>query len=149
MGEYELSFISGTVHFPEPSGPEAPSSPSLMMDVDELETEKKEKDNKAAVVVPFLDVTAEEHSMMTTTVSDLSSFMNRRAPVFVGDLKLSEFRNICHRAGLQTDFYAGDLVLNQAVVVKKSDSGQLTLEGALSPTYYRVRELLYGQHAIL
>ena len=99
-------------------------------------------EEEQAPSVPFLDVPAH-------TASTKLSIANMRFPVFVGDIKLSEFRALCHRNGLQTDFYAGDLVLNQCVVVRTGAMGQLTLEGSLSPTYYPVRALLYGKHAIL
>ncbi|KAG0238046.1 cleavage and polyadenylation specificity factor subunit 2 [Actinomortierella wolfii] len=74
-------------------------------------------------------------------------------PVFVGDVKLTEFKNTTLRhAGIQAEFLGnGVLVCNGVVAIRKVDeTGQILLEGSpLSMDYYRVRELLYSQFAIL
>jgi hypothetical protein len=60
--------------------------------------------------VPVLDVQNVEITGIT------------RRPVFVGDAKLSEFRKLCNQNGIQTDFYAGDLVCDSSVIVRKVKS---------------------------
>ncbi|KAG1068246.1 hypothetical protein G6F60_006073 [Rhizopus arrhizus] len=71
-------------------------------------------------------------------------------PVYVGDVRLSEFRKILQAEGIQAEFKGeGILVCNEQVAVRKTGTGQLLVEGMLSSDYYRIRSLLYAQHAIL
>ncbi|ORE20852.1 hypothetical protein BCV71DRAFT_278864 [Rhizopus microsporus] len=71
-------------------------------------------------------------------------------PVFVGDVRLSEFRKVLQAEGIQAEFKGeGILVCNERVAVRKTGTGQLLVEGVLSADYYKVRSLLYSQHAIL
>lgn len=70
--------------------------------------------------------------------------------VFVGDVRLSEFRKILQAEGIQAEFKGeGVLVCNGHVAVRKTGTGQLLVEGLLSLDYYKIRSLLYSQHAIL
>jgi len=48
----------------------------------------------------------------------------------------------------QAEFSGGALVCNETVAVRKGKTG-LQLEGALSADYYRIRDLLYGQFAVV
>ncbi|CAO3564530.1 unnamed protein product [Mortierella alpina] len=74
-------------------------------------------------------------------------------PVFVGDLKLTEFKNrVLKQAGIEAEFMGeGVLVCNGVVAIRKVDqTGQILLEGSpMSSDYYQVRKLLYKQFAIL
>ena len=64
--------------------------------------------------------------------------------------RLSEFKDVLQRAGIHVKFAGGMLVCNNEVAVKKAGmSGKLSLEGDIGETYYAVRELLYGQFAIV
>lgn len=70
--------------------------------------------------------------------------------VFVGDIRLSEFKRILQNEGISAEFKGeGVLVCNDRVAVRKTGTGQLLVEGLLSPDYYKIRSLLYSQHAIL
>ncbi|KAI9317887.1 beta-lactamase-like protein [Dichotomocladium elegans] len=70
--------------------------------------------------------------------------------VFVGDIRLSEFKRLLQAEGISAEFKGeGVLVCNDRVAVRKTGTGQLLVEGLLSPDYYKIRSLLYGQHAIL
>ncbi|KAI9258770.1 beta-lactamase-like protein [Phascolomyces articulosus] len=74
-----------------------------------------------------------------------------KAPsVFVGDIRLSEFKKVLQGEGISAEFKGeGVLVCNDCVAVRKTGTGQLLVEGILSPDYYKIRSLLYAQHAIL
>ncbi|EPZ32528.1 Beta-Casp domain-containing protein [Rozella allomycis CSF55] len=93
---------------------------------------KSEEDTST---VPTLDI-----------ISDQSKVADVRQPIFIGDVKLSEFRKLCNQSGLMTQFYKGDLVCNDSVI---DSTGKLTIEGNLTDAYYKVRNLLYRQHAII
>ncbi|KAL1934717.1 hypothetical protein VTP01DRAFT_6899 [Rhizomucor pusillus] len=70
--------------------------------------------------------------------------------VFVGDIRLTEFRKLLQAEGITAEFKGeGVLVCNDLVAVRKTGTGQLLVEGLLSPDYYKVRSLLYSQYAIL
>ncbi|OZJ06761.1 hypothetical protein BZG36_00414 [Bifiguratus adelaidae] len=71
-------------------------------------------------------------------------------PVLVGDARLSEFRRVLQAEGIHAEFKGeGVLVCNDQVAVRKTATGQLLLEGVLSNDYFRIRSLLYAQHAIV
>jgi len=78
--------------------------------------------------------------------------------VFIGDLKLYELSSLLAKQGFSVQFDRGALVCNGGrVVVRKAEATEddggiastLTIEGALSDDYYRVRELLYSQLVIV
>ncbi|XP_071526675.1 probable cleavage and polyadenylation specificity factor subunit 2 isoform X2 [Panulirus ornatus] len=71
-------------------------------------------------------------------------------PVFINDIRLSEFKQVLSRAGISSEFNAGILwCANGTIALKKQDSGSISMEGPLSTDYYEIRELLYSQYAIL
>ncbi|KAM3579119.1 hypothetical protein VKS41_008346 [Umbelopsis sp. WA50703] len=89
----------------------------------------------------------------TTPTLDLPSSQDQvpfEPPVFVGDVRLREFRKVLQAEGITAEF-KGELLLvcNDHVVVRKMGTGQLLIEGLLSPDYYKIRTLLYAQHAIV
>ncbi|KAJ1930344.1 hypothetical protein IWQ60_000365 [Tieghemiomyces parasiticus] len=70
-------------------------------------------------------------------------------PVFVGDARLTHLRKILLREGFRAEFQdEGVLVCNDKVAIRKTDQGNFFVEGMLSPEYYRVRTIVYRQHAI-
>ena len=66
----------------------------------------------------------------------------------IGDLKLSEFRNLLSSRGFSADFVSGALIVNGRVIVRK-DGRNLKLEGGINADYFSVRRLLYEFHAII
>eukprot|EP00761_Pharyngomonas_kirbyi_P001174 gb/GECH01001176.1/.p1 GENE.gb/GECH01001176.1/~~gb/GECH01001176.1/.p1 ORF type:complete len:727 (+),score=167.88 gb/GECH01001176.1/:1-2181(+) len=69
--------------------------------------------------------------------------------VMIGDIKLSSLRDKLTKAGFETEFFSGDLVCNRSVVLKRTDYGKINIEGALCDDYFKVREVLMQQFAIL
>jgi len=73
------------------------------------------------------------------------------AHAFVGDVRLSDFRQRLAGAGVAAEFSgAGALVCGaqRAVVVRKAGPDRLVLEGALCAEYYRVRNLLCDDYQL-
>lgn len=68
---------------------------------------------------------------------------------FVNELRLSDFKQILLKEGIQAEFIGGVLVCNGSVAIRRNQQGQVDMEGCLSEDYYRIRELLYDQYAIL
>jgi len=83
----------------------------------------------------------------------LEMLAREHQPVFVGDIRLTEFKNrVLKQAGIEAEFMGeGVLVCNGVVAVRKvEETGQILLEGSpMSNDYYEVRRLLYSQFALL
>ncbi|KAF8938407.1 cleavage and polyadenylation specificity factor subunit 2 [Haplosporangium gracile] len=83
----------------------------------------------------------------------LEMLAREHQPVFVGDIRLTEFKNrVLRQAGIEAEFMGeGVLVCNGVVAVRKvEETGQILLEGSpMSNDYYEVRRLLYSQFALL
>lgn len=77
--------------------------------------------------------------------------------VFVGDLKLADFKQLLANKGVQAEFAGGALRCDGSIAVRKlggdtvqkSGSQQVILEGPLSEDYYRIRDYLYSQFYML
>lgn len=69
--------------------------------------------------------------------------------IFVNELKLSDFKQVLMKNGIQAEFSGGVLYCNNQVEVRRSEAGRIHLEGTLSEDYYKVRRLLYDQYAII
>lgn len=69
--------------------------------------------------------------------------------VFVGELRLSDFKQVLTKAGIHAEFSGGALICDEAVAVRKDAQGHIGLEGSVCEAYYMVRDLLYKQFAIV
>jgi cleavage and polyadenylation specificity factor subunit 2 len=73
-----------------------------------------------------------------------------RVPVTVGDVKLSELKKLLGQQGYNAQFISGGvLVVNESIVIQKTEQGQLTVQGQVDDDYYNVRQLIYSFQAIL
>ncbi|XP_011500980.1 PREDICTED: probable cleavage and polyadenylation specificity factor subunit 2 [Ceratosolen solmsi marchali] len=69
---------------------------------------------------------------------------------FINELKLSDFKQILNKSNIPSEFSGGVLwCCNNTIAVRRHEAGKIILEGCLSEDYYRVRELLYEQYAIV
>lgn len=70
--------------------------------------------------------------------------------VFINELKLSDFKQVLLRSGIHAEFSGGILYCNAGLIaVRRNEAGRINLEGCQCEEYYRVRELLYQQYAIV
>ena len=70
--------------------------------------------------------------------------------VFLGDLRLSDLRQVLAQEGVPAEFAEGMLVCaNGRVTVRKDGDEKLVVEGALSNEYFDIRNILYAQYQIL
>ncbi|XP_055677061.1 probable cleavage and polyadenylation specificity factor subunit 2 [Lutzomyia longipalpis] len=70
--------------------------------------------------------------------------------VFINELKLSDFKQVLMRNNIPSEFSGGVLwCCNGTLALKRLDTGKVLIEGALSEEYFRIRQLLYEQYAIL
>jgi cleavage and polyadenylation specificity factor subunit 2 len=108
---------------------------SSMLDVSQKPAKKEEKSQRE--LVPTLE------PLPVTQVDP-------HATVFVNELKLSDFKQVLMKAGIQAEFSAGILYCNNGLVaIRRNDKDRIQLEGCLCEDYYKVREILYEQYAII
>uniref|UniRef100_A0A915IT43 Cleavage and polyadenylation specificity factor subunit 2 n=1 Tax=Romanomermis culicivorax TaxID=13658 RepID=A0A915IT43_ROMCU len=69
--------------------------------------------------------------------------------VFVNDPKLSDLKQLLMLAGFQAEFSAGVLYVNNAVAIRRNEAGKLHFEGAVGEEYFRIRDMIYKQYAIV
>ncbi|RWS18002.1 cleavage and polyadenylation specificity factor subunit 2-like protein [Dinothrombium tinctorium] len=69
--------------------------------------------------------------------------------IFVNELKLSDFKQVLMKNGVQAEFSGGVLYCNNQVAVRRNETGRIHLEGTLCEDYFKVRELLYQQYAVV
>ncbi|MBN3325443.1 CPSF2 factor, partial [Atractosteus spatula] len=69
--------------------------------------------------------------------------------VFINEPRLSDFKQVLLREGIQAEFVGGVLVCNNLVAVRRTETGRIGLEGCLCEDYYKIRELLYQQYAVV
>lgn len=69
---------------------------------------------------------------------------------FINELKLSDFKQILNKSNIPSEFSGGVLwCCNNTIAVRRHEAGKVILEGCISEDYYKVRELLYEQYAIV
>ncbi|CAM9498245.1 unnamed protein product [Lampetra fluviatilis] len=71
------------------------------------------------------------------------------AAVFINEPRLSDFKQVLLREGIQAEFIGGVLVCNNVVAVRRTEAGRIGLEGCICEDYYKIRDLLYQQYAIV
>ncbi|KAJ1658834.1 hypothetical protein IWQ61_001983 [Dispira simplex] len=101
----------------------------------------------AHVTGQFLSLDPETRPSLDALPVDQSRPWHR--PVFIGNAKLTVIRRLLEREGYTTDFREeGVLVCNNKVAIRKTEGGRFLLEGVFCPEYYRVRDIVYRQHAM-
>lgn len=91
---------------------------------------------------------AAEDAVPVIDVAPGSKSVGHRS-VFVGELRLNDFKQVLSRANIDTVFMGGVLVCDDVVAVRRDSGGAFLLEGPVCDVYYRVRDLLYQQFAIV
>eukprot|EP00096_Caligus_rogercresseyi_P010260 TRINITY_DN3678_c0_g1_i3.p1 TRINITY_DN3678_c0_g1~~TRINITY_DN3678_c0_g1_i3.p1 ORF type:complete len:209 (-),score=79.24 TRINITY_DN3678_c0_g1_i3:603-1229(-) len=126
----QLAWIEGIINH------SAEESADIIKDLEE-EGEEEESSSLKKPRVPLL-----ESAPMDLCCNHQATFIN--------ELKLSDFKAILTKNGISSEFQGGVLFCGEGfVALRRLDSGRITIEGSLCPEYYRVRELLYDQYAIV
>ncbi|XP_052767669.1 cleavage and polyadenylation specificity factor subunit 2-like [Mya arenaria] len=129
----ELAWIDGIINFTE-----------SRLDIETDIQEDDEEDAKLSIVrgreglenVPILEAVP-------------SNQISGHTAVFINEPKLSDFKVVLLQEGIQAEFSAGALVCNDTIAVRRNEAGRMQLEGAISRDYFKVRDLLYKQYAIV
>ncbi|EDO46395.1 predicted protein [Nematostella vectensis] len=126
----ELAWIDGQLDMKL-----APANQDLMGD--KPGEEKMETDQDEALdTVPVLE-------------QNTSSKIAGHVSVFINEPRLSDFKQVLNKAGIQAEFAGGVLICNNVVCVRRNETGRVGLEGTVCEDYYTIRDLLYSQYAIV
>ncbi|KAF2897395.1 hypothetical protein ILUMI_08780 [Ignelater luminosus] len=92
----------------------------------------------------------EEEAKILTLEPLINSTPAPHDTVFINELKLSEFKQVLLKGNINSEFSGGVLwCSNGTIAVRRIENGKIIIEGCISEDYYKVRELLYQQYAIL
>uniref|UniRef100_A0A803JRS7 Cleavage and polyadenylation specificity factor subunit 2 n=1 Tax=Xenopus tropicalis TaxID=8364 RepID=A0A803JRS7_XENTR len=92
---------------------------------------------------------SEESEIIPTLEPLPSNEVPGHQSVFMNEPRLSDFKQVLLREGIQAEFVGGVLVCNNMVAVRRTETGRIGLEGCLCEDFFKIRELLYEQYAIV
>ncbi|RHY26825.1 hypothetical protein DYB32_007250 [Aphanomyces invadans] len=98
--------------------------------------------------VAYINSTAEFHG--ATCILDVAE-QEYHTPMLLsqGKVTLATLKTLLARAGFEANFYGGMLVCDDGVVLKRSRNNEVVMEGTLSTSYYRIRDILYQQYTLV
>ncbi|RHY09697.1 hypothetical protein DYB25_005926 [Aphanomyces astaci] len=98
--------------------------------------------------VAYINATAEFHG--ATCIVDVAE-QEYHTPMLLsqGKVTLAMLKTLLARAGFEANFYGGMLVCDDGVVLKRSRNNEVVMEGTLSSSYYRIRDILYQQYTLV
>ncbi|XP_030563883.1 probable cleavage and polyadenylation specificity factor subunit 2 [Drosophila novamexicana] len=95
------------------------------------------------------DVAAQEGKTLTLETLEEDEIPVHNS-VLINELKLSDFKQVLMRNNINSEFSGGVLwCSNGTLALRRVDAGKVAMEGCLSEDYYKIRELLYEQYAIV
>jgi cleavage and polyadenylation specificity factor subunit 2 len=85
------------------------------------------------------------------SLEEFNLYQKGHKPIFIGDVKLNQFRILLINNGFKAEFQSGQqLICNDEIMLKRDkETHEIQIQGSMSSTYFKVRELLYGQYQIL
>lgn len=107
-----------------------------------MDTSEKTNENqtrKQAIVIPdqlYLE------ALPSTSIPPHQS-------VFVNDPKLTDLKQLLTSSGLHAEFSSGVLFVNNVASVRRNEAGKFHIEGYACEDYYKIREIIYSQFAIV
>jgi len=99
--------------------------------------------------VSNLSSNADGTALVTTNDAIMKKASSQPGSVFLGDLRLSDFRQALAQQGIAAEFADGVLVCANGRVTVRKDGEKLVVEGSLSQDYFDIRQILYSQYQIL
>ncbi|XP_055375909.1 probable cleavage and polyadenylation specificity factor subunit 2 [Condylostylus longicornis] len=70
--------------------------------------------------------------------------------VFINELRLFDFKQVLLKNNINSEFSSGVLWCNNGnIAIRRLDAGRVAVEGCLCEDYYKIRDLLYQQYAIV
>ena len=86
------------------------------------------------------------HSTVRAAAGDGAAALPSHPSVFLGSSKLSDFRHALQRAGIDSEFVGGAVLVaaRGTVRIRKASPTSITLQGTLSEHYFLIRSMLYA-----
>uniref|UniRef100_A0A915AJI3 Cleavage and polyadenylation specificity factor subunit 2 n=2 Tax=Parascaris univalens TaxID=6257 RepID=A0A915AJI3_PARUN len=78
-----------------------------------------------------------------------SSNIPSHQAVFVNDPKLSDMKQLLMANGFHAEFSSGVLYINNIASIRRNEAGRFHVEGCASEDYYKIRDIVYAQFAIV
>ncbi|VDM96391.1 unnamed protein product [Thelazia callipaeda] len=69
--------------------------------------------------------------------------------VFVNDPKLSDVKQLLTSNGFRAEFSSGVLYINNIASIRRNEAGRFHVEGCACEDYYRIRDIVYAQFAVV
>ncbi|XP_059147975.1 cleavage and polyadenylation specificity factor subunit 2-like [Physella acuta] len=127
--DMELAWVDGQLNIPDLPEEEEKEE-------EEMEDGNKKKKDQLSVSLPTLEGLP-------------PAGVPAHTAVFINEPKLSDLKIVLISAGVQCEFAGGVLVCNNQVAVRRDTAGKMKMEGSLCEDYFKIRELLYQQYAIV
>lgn len=115
----------------------------------ELENPENNQENTPMETDQITTVDEKERVLALEPLSDDIKITPHNS-VFINELKLVDFKQVLMRNNISAEFVNGVLwCAGEKVALKRVDTGKVTMEGIFCEEYYKIRELLYEQYAII
>ncbi|VBB35296.1 unnamed protein product, partial [Acanthocheilonema viteae] len=69
--------------------------------------------------------------------------------VFVNDPKLSDVKQLLASNGFRAEFSSGVLYINNIASIRRNEAGRFHVEGCACEDYYKIRDIVYAQFAVV
>ncbi|RWS25149.1 cleavage and polyadenylation specificity factor subunit 2-like protein [Leptotrombidium deliense] len=120
-----------------------------MPEEESLLPQKETAENKTDVEMKDNDDSSGGRDLLPTLRPLPATQLPSHYTIFINELKLSDFKQVLMKSGVQAEFSGGVLYCNNQVAVRRNETGRIHLEGTLCDDYFKVRDLLYQQYAIV
>ncbi|XP_071832554.1 cleavage and polyadenylation specificity factor subunit 2-like isoform X1 [Apostichopus japonicus] len=111
---------------------------------------EEEEETEMETTAPGLEMKKKKADDRIATLDAVSvSEETGHSQVFVNAPRFQDVKQVMTRNGILAEFTGGVLVCNSTVAVRRHESGRLCLEGTLCDDYFKVRDLLYEQYAVI
>ncbi|KAM7534917.1 hypothetical protein Aperf_G00000093176 [Anoplocephala perfoliata] len=114
------------------------------VDADILLVDESDSDANVTGIISSEGVAADPLPVLAPPQQTVS-----HSTVFVNEPRLSDLKQLLLDLGLQAEFKSGVLTVENCISIKRTNSGEMSLEGSICPAYFTVRDVLYRQFAIL
>uniref|UniRef100_A0AAF5PLK9 Cleavage and polyadenylation specificity factor subunit 2 n=1 Tax=Wuchereria bancrofti TaxID=6293 RepID=A0AAF5PLK9_WUCBA len=79
----------------------------------------------------------------------LSANIPPHQAVFVNDPKLSDMKQLLASNGFRAEFSSGVLYINNIASIRRNEAGRFHVEGYACEDYYKIRDIVYAQFAVV
>lgn len=110
---------------------------------------QEEEDMEEDPTAPGLETRKKKMDERIATLDAVMQEVTGHSQVFINAPRFQDVKQVMTRNGILAEFTGGVLVCNSNVAVRRHESGRLCLEGTLCDDYFRVRDLLYEQYAVI